>query len=245
MILVSRNLGNTLIVEWTQNDLVDHKRKQIERYSKISERDLIEIAAVPPDVAKAHDILLILCRDHVSRFKEFLASKGRHFPILIFEHQKGEYVLSKVEYDFAEKETDDFFTKGIHIQKIPLRYLPFPLDQISHVTLVSFVVRHLTSSLVKGVREITIEDFCSGYVPVWDLISDHIKRGLMKCTKEILNDLVRTVIGRELLTRIGNNPPAWKLADGEIIRRRLRSLRKSLNQFISEQKGEPYQPELF
>lgn len=163
--------------------------------------------------------------------------------ILVFNTQESAYSLKKVENNFGEKKTDKFFTIGVEVQRIPLHYLPFSVDPISPANIVAFVIRHLISLLVKGTREIGIEEFCTGYIPVWGFIDISKRNELLKTIKEVLNALARRSIGKKLLTRIGDNPPKWKLADGADFKRKRRSIRKSLHQFIAEREEKSHQEE--
>ena len=130
-----------------------------------------------------------------------------------------------------------FFTEGIKLRRIPLHYLPIQLDQISVQSIVTFVIRHLMSMLIKDIQEFSIEEFCEGYIPVWSFIDIKKQNQIKKVTKEVLNDLIKNPIGKDILVRIADNPPKWKIRSDFNVKRKSKSLVKALEDFINEKKG--------
>lgn len=245
VIIISDKVKNTLIVEWTEASSVgDDKMNQLNRYSKITNNDLVNVAAIPITSVQTYDTMLIVLPDSFINFDSFLKSRHIEFPILTFEIQTDQYFLDKRSSSFRENKTNEFFTNGIKIQRIPLHYLPIQLDQISIQSIVTFVVRHLISLIIKGVPEFSIEEFCEGYIPVWKFI-DLVKQSqIKKVTKKVLSDLIKKPIGANILIRIVENPPRWEIKDDFNIKVRKKSVIKSLEEFIKEEKGETYQLEI-
>jgi len=99
--------------------------------SRISATDLTDILAIPPNAVNTYNATLVVQPTALESFKAFLGDRGWRFPILVFNTQESAYSLKKAENDFVEKKTDQFFASGVEVQRIPLHYLPFSLDQIS------------------------------------------------------------------------------------------------------------------
>jgi len=235
VIIISNNVENTLIIEWTESNHVNEdKKRQIDRYSRLSKDDLINIVAIPVNSAKTHNIILITLPNLVSSYSEYMKLRDIRFPILDFTIQDGNYCLEKKESNFEESRTNKFFTDGIKIKRIPLHYIPIPLDNFSSKSIVTLVVRHLVSLLIKGIQEFSIEEFCEGYISAWKFINDKKQSEFMKVTKNLLNELAHRPIGDQIIARIGNNPPKWKIKDEIDIKKRMKSIQKALNSFIIE-----------
>jgi hypothetical protein len=246
VIIISNNVENTLIIEWTESSHVNEdKKRQIDRYSRLSRDDLINIVAIPINSAKTHDIILITLPNSVSSYSEYMKLRNLRFPILDFTIQESNYCLEKKENDFEESRTNKFFTDGIKIQRIPLHYIPIPLDNFSSKSIVTLVIGHLVSLLIKGVQEFSIGEFCEGYISAWDFIDIKKQSKLMKATTGLLNELARRPIVNQIIARIGDNPPKWKIKDEIDIRKKMKSIQKALNSFIVDIKEDrPYQLEM-
>lgn len=243
-VIISKRLGNTIIIEWTEAKAVhDDKRKQLPRYSKIKRSDLTDVLAVPQTAAKNHDVSVIISPIASESFTSFLKQNNLTFPLLEFSEVKNEFRLTKSLFDFAESNTNEFFSKPMNFLRIPRRYLPFSLDDISHKQLVPHIITHLLSLLRKGTKEFTIDVFCSRYIPAWDFVDIRKQGEVKKVTKKVLVNLLGRSIGRELLKRLEKDPPTWEIIDDSLRRRSMRSIRKSLEEFIAEVKGKEFQLE--
>jgi hypothetical protein len=130
------------------------------------------------------------------------------------------------------------------VNRIPLNYLPFPLEQVSVGVIASHVVRHLASLLTKGASEVGIDEFCNGYIPVWGYIGTETQREVKDKTRDVLHALARKSLGREMLSRVSNDPLRWRLMDRSEFRKRMRSLRTCMEQLVLELEGETFQQEL-
>ncbi|MCC7353448.1 MAG: hypothetical protein IT330_06775 [Anaerolineae bacterium] len=244
-VIASKKVANTFLLEWTESaSISDDKKAQLERYSRVSARDLTDIIAVPPAATRTHDVAVIVRAAAADSFRRWLVDRQWRFPLMVFDPQEGRYTLKKVEFGFQEKRTEDFFAAGINVERIPLSYLPFPLDQVSRASIVAPTIRHLIALVIRGIQQIGIEGFCSGYVPAWSFIADRKQGELMRATKEVLNALGRKPGCKDLLERVQGDPPKWRLATRDVFRKRAQFYRDRLNIFISEHEGEDFQPEL-
>jgi hypothetical protein len=129
------------------------------------------------------------------------------------------------------------------LRRIPLGYLPFPLDEISHATVVFPVVRHLTALIVRDIVEVTLAEFCSGYVHAWSYIDPSKQSEISRNTRQILSELARDRTGQELIRRAPGEPPRWFLYQNAEFRRRIRFFQGFLDRFIAKKLGED-QPSL-
>lgn len=245
VILNSKKVKNTLIIEWTEAKIFgERKRSQLLRYSKIDSEDLTDVLALPADSTKSYNITLILKKESVNDFSSFIKNKSWNFPVLEFGTENGKFYLIKVENSFDEEKTDRFFSEGIKVDRIPLNYLPIPLDNIEIKNLVHHVVIHLIYLILKEIQEFTIIDFCREIIPVWDFISNDKKKDINKSTKTIFKRLIRKPFGKNILERTISDPPTWKLIGKEDFNSKSRSYRKSLQAFIIELKSEIAQHEI-
>ncbi|RLG20548.1 hypothetical protein DRN74_05210 [Candidatus Micrarchaeota archaeon] len=244
-VLRSEKVKHTLLVEWTEAASIHpRKQRQLSRYARVTNRDLINVLAVPPEEVKSFDVVLIVSDQTAPLFQQTLREQRWQFPLLIFRSECEEYELRKVFNEFMESETNKFFTVGIKINRIPLHFLPFPLENTTEADIVPFVIRHLLSLLVKGIKEFEVEDFCRGYVPMWKFIWWEKRHDLMKLTRQVLTALGRKPVGKELIRRVGSDPPKWGFVNPVESRKRIRSIKKVLEQFINEIQGKQYQMEL-
>lgn len=247
-IVISVKIGNTLIFEWTSStSLGDDKRRQIERYSNITVSDLATPAAVPTRALKTFDTVLVLKQVAISSFVEYLEHLGTAMPIVIFRNfeEDGEYSLEKEAFDFAEANTDSFFSNRMVFSKIPTGYISFCIDDINQTSLVSSVVKHLVSAIIKNIRSFEITDFCERVIPVWGVIDTDKKREIARVITQIFNRLSRYDYGAELIKRQAGPPPRWVIISKEDFIRRKRYFQTRLDSFISSTRGEPLTEELF
>ncbi len=245
LVMISNDLGSTLMLEWSESGLTNHKKGQLERYAAISAGDLSSVLAVPVAASRSHDVVLILKEPVVQAFKDHLDEKGWAFPVLVFDSHNPGYSLQKVEHDFSVTATNTFFDKKLAFDRIPLGYLPFSLDDISHATLVTSVVGHLMAMIVRDKATINLQEFCAGYVPAWDYIDPGKQREIARNTRELLSELTRNKTGRTFIKRERNDPPTWLLYQNAEVRKKLRSYRGFLDRFIARKRGEEDQLQLF
>jgi hypothetical protein len=235
-IVLSQKVHNTLLIEWTEAKNIQSKEEQLERYSRIGSTDLTDILGLPPDATSNFNVVLILKKTTVGSFRKFLEDNGWIFPILSFESQANNYSLEKAANSFSEIKTDDFFSAGINVSRIPTRYLPFSLEDVSEKAVVSFIVQHLLHLALQEEREFTISKFCSGYIPVWQFIAVHKQRHIRDVTRRLLRKLYGTSVGKRLLIEVSTDPTIWQVQDIQTLRPKIRSLRTELNQFIDRMK---------
>ncbi len=245
LVMTSNSLGNTLVLEWSESGLTDHKKGQLERYAAIRASDLSSVLAVPVAATHSHDIVLILKQSAVQQFKDYLEEKGWAFPILVFDSHNPGCTLQKLQHDFSTAATNTFFDEKLAFERIPMGYLPFSLEEIANSTLVTPVVSQLTSMIVRDESTVRLRQFCSGYVPAWDLIAPTKQQEIARNTKELLNDLSRHETGRSFIRREQNDPPTWLLHQNAEFRKKLKSYRGFLNRFIARKRGEEDQLQLF
>lgn len=244
LVIVSEGVKSTLVIEWTQALSVTAKKEgQLERYSRVDREALVDVLAVPPSVASSHNVVLILKQSAVTSFKEFLTNSGWAFPILEFDDENG-YSLVRVVHSFADKDTDEFFKRGVKVDSIPLGYIPFSLEEISHETIVAFVVRHLISLIVRGAKEITTEEFCAGYVRLWQSIASNKQKDIKTKTRRLLAEISGNPTGKQILKRHDEDSLKWLLDHDSVFASKRRSFQTYLTTFVTRKEGREYQLEL-
>ncbi len=245
LVLSSERMGHTLILEWTDAASIhEGKREQFHRYSKVSSADLVNGLAVPRKEAGSFDVTVVVSREAVGSFKTFLAADKLPFVLLEFTEAEQQFSLRKITGTFKQRATERFFSRPLSLSRIPLRYVPFPLDNTLPSELVTHVVAHILSLVTRGVTEFTIDAFCAGFVSVWTVV-DQRKRGeISRAAKDLIDRLARRPVGRGLLLRQRSDPPKWQLLQSSIKQTQLRSLHSRLDEFIREIKGGSYQLDL-
>jgi hypothetical protein len=245
LVLSSGKMSHTLILEWTNAASIhEAKREQFRRYSKISSGDLVNGLAVPRKEAGSFDVIVVVSREAVGSFRKFLTTDKLPFVLLEFTEAEQQFSLRKISGTFKDKETERFFSRSLSLARIPLRYVPFPLDNTQLSELVTHIVTHILSLVTRGVAEFGIDEFCSGFVSVWTVV-DQRKRGeVSRATKDLIDRLARKPVGRGLLLRQRSDPPRWQLLQSSIGQTQLRSLHSRLDEFIREVKGGSYQLDL-
>ena len=250
LLFKSELVGNTFLVEMTQeHSISDHKKDQLQRYSKLTKEDLTVTLAVPPQAVNSFNTCIIVCMEALSSYQNHIISSNYNFPLITFNiisEPIREYEL-KLEYNsFNQPNTQEFFHKGIKLRRIPMHFIEFPIDDPNLSALVSYIVRHILTLVLKSIETITVEEFCADYIKVWPFIGDAKKKNLIKKTREVLNYLHRTEIGRLLISRVTHAKiPTWDIiADANEVRRNIKSIRKRLQDFINKIQGLPNQEEL-
>ena len=245
LVLCSEKMGHTLILEWTNAASVyEDKKEQFRKYSRITRTDVVNGLVVPRKEAGSFDIVVVVPREAVSPFSKFLSDDRLPFVLLEFTGAERQYTLHKVSGTLQTEDTERFFSKPLSLNRIPLRYVPFPLENMSASELVTHVVTHILSLMTKGVTEFTVDEFCSGYVAVWAVL-DPKKRGeISRATKKLIDALARKPIGVELLRRQQSDSPTWQLLRSSTRQTQPRSLRDRLDEFIAEVRGGAFQLEL-
>ena len=242
----SSSVGNTIVIEWTEAEKPnERKERQLERYSHVTSKNVIELLAIPANEAKTTDICLIVTPDAGSNFNELLTSKKWYFPLLSFTKTEMGYTLKRCANDFCEEQTNQFFSNNMTFERIPLGYLPLPLDENINEKLVARIVaRHALSVLIRGERNSSIEEFCSGYITIWDKI-DNLKRKLIRsATKNTLIRLSKHESIKEYLQRDSADTALWHFKGGPELLKKIRSVQKGINQILAIIEGEKSQMEL-
>ena len=245
VVLSSPRRKHTLIVEWTNPTSVhDDKKDQLCRYSRVVRNDLVNTLAIPPKEADTFDILVIVSQRATDSFAKCLTENKYAFVLFTFLPGDDISTLQKVVGTIGDVDTDAVLSHPMSL-RIPVRYIPFALDNPSAGELVTHIVAHLVSLMARGAKAFDIDGFCAGFVSVWSVIALEKRRDISAKTKEILTRLSRKPIGEELLSRKQRaNPPAWQLLKSPISQTNARALRSRLQDFISEVKGTQWQMEL-
>lgn len=237
-IVFSRKIENTILFEWTQDLDSSRKQDQLLRYSQITQSDLANLAAVPQKATQNHDVAIIVSQEAVKSFSTDSRISSNDFPVLTLEFSN-KYLLKKKENNFKEKGTDSIFSKGIEITRIP-RYLPFSIDKIDSKEIVTPLVNHIASLLVKEVKNFTLLEICKEIVPGWNYIGQEKQKTISLKVKELLKELSKPKLMQTVIKRASDDPPTWELYP-ENFKSNTRSYQKRLIVFIKKIKGGLYQ----
>ena len=212
IVLSSLRVSHTLVVEWTNATSVhDNKKNQLDRYSKVTKSDLTIRLAVPPKEAKTFDIVLVVCPGASDSFRRYVDQNKLSVALFSFSDADTACTLAKLDGTLREEATEQFFARPMSF-RIPLRYIPFSLDNPSPKELVTHIVTHVVSLMVRGVKEFTIDSFCSGFVSAWNVIAASKQGEIRQATKRMLDRLSHKPVGQELLARrLKVDPPTWQL----------------------------------
>lgn len=242
-ILTSGKTGNTLILEWTEECTISERKKnQLSRYDKVLSSDLIQTLAIPVNFVDSFDTLVITSKKGLDSFQEFCIKKDYRFPLLFFTKSDNNYKLELRSNSISEHSTHEFFQSKIETERIPTKYLPFSLEDITLASLSTFVGQHLVSLLVKEKDHFNITEFCEGFVPTWEYLDIQKQRDIKNKTKEILGAFIRNPrITQPFLEKIANNPPTWQFIQIGFLQTRIPSIKAILDIEVQKLKGSPYQ----
>lgn len=242
----SSSVENTIVIEWTEAERPnERKERQLEKYSHITSKNVIELLAIPSSEAKTTDICLIVTPEAESNFNELLISKKWEFPLLTFTKNEIGYTLKRCVNDFCEERTNQFFSNDMTFERVPLGYLPFPLDENINEKLVArIVVRHALSLLVRGESDRTTEEFCSDYISIWDKIDNLKRNSIQSATRKTLKRLSAHVLIKEYIQRDNANTVLWHFKGGPELIKKIRSIQKVINQILNTIEGVNSQLEL-
>lgn len=245
LIMISSVTGNTLIIEWSEGTQInERKQKQWDRYIHISTDDVATIMAVPVEAAQSFDVTCIVSTQGTQVYAEHFSQNNLNMPMLVFDCKSKEYRLNLTNNSFKASGLNSFFAKTIHFERIPHRYLQFPLDgQLKKVVVVPMVVRHLIALLAREESEFTLDDFCAGYIPIWRMIDSHKQRNIRSATRCVLADIATNKVGKQLIKR--GSPPSWEITGVQFFKEKFRAVKTALNEFVVKESGQPFQESLF
>lgn len=248
LILISEKIRETLIFEWTQQSLNETKKKQLQDYNKTKKEYLIDYAFIPEKAAENFDFLIIVNKHNYEEYKEYLKKVGIDFPLFIY------YFLSKKQLEkilnkFKVEEVEQFFSQNLNFSRIPISYITFDINNLSHENIVGEVIHTLLeilSSYEEG-EEFTIEELCEMMLRgIWRVLSAEKRRVILRKAKEIINELIKRKHGSEILERVRSDPPTWKIILKKEDRlNKFQIVKKRMEEFKLLKEGKGVQTELF
>lgn len=194
VVAVSNKLLNSLVFECKGG--VTLKQDQIERYSELSERDLLRWVTYHTEHGTSHDICLVGFEQNYEKLKE---NNTKNFPIITFS----ESTIKKNGGSFTKDEVEKKFSSDIDIsQKIPtLSYYPFSEDDEKHViipyilrTTISLLIKKKTRDKLDSLDESLFADdlVLSQIHPLWDALSIEHRKALKLKVQKIIVELMGT-----------------------------------------------------
>ena len=244
-IIISEKLNHTIIFEWTNNPDPEIKQDQFRRYGNVEAADLIDNAAVPPNCCNNYSMAIVIFNnDGNDNYVDYFHQNAILYPLLFFENHS-DVTLEKIKNKFLEKNTEKFFNRGIklNIRNIPLHYLPFSLNNITHSELVAPVIQSLVGFIVKEEKvSVSCDEICEDILPLWKYLSFSKKKEIRDKVKELIRSLSRDTETRSLIERDQTKERAsWKLNTIEFFQHIIK-YQNELNNFINEIQGNPMQP---
>ena len=246
MVVSSPKTSNVLVLEWTENRNALQKDAQFGKYAKMIKRDLIDVLGVPVNEAGSHDVVIVVPDVCAPDYEALIKTRKWGFPMLVHKIDASGDSLNRNGSPMSTPKTDAFFQGGINLnpERIPLHYIPVPLDGITTKSIAPNVVAELISIATKGGGEVSLERFCESYFPIWDKLDGSIQKEIRDKTKGVLTRLCRKPSMKSLITRSNQNPPKWNVANirgsgGN------KALQQRMQEFVNDVRGDPHQPDLF
>ena len=248
MVMQSVKLQESIITEWTQEKTLSNRKvEQLKKYVIIDEDSLRTF--VSEVCVNNKDVILIVTPEGESDFKQFLINYNLPIILLTYTYD-GAYILEKKLNEFSVKETENFFNQQLTFNRIYYSFPDINLSNLSKSLFVDNVISTLIEILVKEDEgfEFNIENFTKRMLALsfYNLLSPKKRSKIAKVSKEILKDLSRRRYLEGILKRTKEDPPTWKiiLPKNEKFRR-IKTIKRKLEEFADMIAGRSYQPSLF
>jgi len=246
IVLASDKKNSSLFFETKSGNIQSDCEEQLERYSLVTKKDVIQKAAIPSSYPGLHLFTMILFCDakYQNSYKKIISAKS--FPIAVIAMNKKEIKL--VLNSITEKFTNKIFKQGIDIEKgyPPLSLIPI-LPDAGSVQMTEYVVDAIITLLVKKKRHFTVAQlmdsvFSSG---LWQTFDTEAKKGLHNKVRTILKEMSNTEFRQHITRRGGNakSPEEWTLKNHPDSKktRQFQALKKLKIEYISRlTKGKLY-----
>lgn len=236
--LTSKKLQHTLLVEWTEAQAADErKRRQLRDLSALSDSDIVTVLAVPKAECASHDVFVVVAPTALDAFTSALERTDQHLPVVTFEKTPRGFALLKKAHSFGDQTTERVFSNGITVESIPTVYVPVPLD-ISAVDAPKLYARIVCTKLLgliaRAMKSVTVDALCESVVPAWNVVDTTARRDMRRAITRVVDKLARAQVGAKLgLARTKNSPVEWSLGGAEVLRSGTGSIRRELQEFVS------------
>lgn len=238
-IISSLQVGNTVVFEWTGSLDPLQKQQQLIKYSHVTTADLENNAAVPKQAVQNIDIAIVIKKDALAAFSKDKFVSNNSFPLLILDIGSDEILFQKAVNNFKVENVDEFFSEQMIFRRIP-RYIPIPIDSPNPQEIVTLLVREITSALVTGKQEVSLEEICSGFIPAWKYIDKGKQKVIADKVKELVIQLINEPFCSSIIRKKSGTPNTWELSPNEF-KQFTRSYHRSFIQFIAEITQETFQ----
>lgn len=238
--------SNTLVAEWTHQARPDEgKQQQIRRYCLLSPEDLAG-AGVPVDATDQVDRWLIVAPEAVAEYVRFARDDGLDLLISSFgASADSPYVLHPEVGRLKERKLAETIGTTLSFERVPLGYLRFSLDDLSHEGIAEHILPQLVSFCRKGSGRFTSEHLCAQAIRIWRVLEPSRRDSVARVATRLLSRLKSRKDAGRWLRRVADSPPTWEITvPGESPAAVLGMVRRSLDRFVAELKGEPVQEEL-
>jgi hypothetical protein len=244
VIAYSMKTNHTLLTEWTAMSKPDERKdQQVSRYLRITSRELVENAAVPPRAAVTSSTWLIVRPEASAAFTAMLRDREQDGCMLsTLANDRTEYRLEYASGTFRDEQLAAILTSAIATKRIPLGYVSLPTDDLSAPEWVDQVILQVVSFSVKQHAAFSGNDICESLIEVWESYGAEKRREIIRRANSIVDDFAKTKYGKGWLDRIKDSPLEWKFVTPTA--NDLSSLQSRARRFVAEKRGEPYQPTL-
>lgn len=210
LILASEKLGHTILCEWKSG--ANWENGQLDRYSKVTPKDLRDRAYLPVDMCSQHDVALFGQAEWAERLRESLARAGYDFPFI----NVSSCDMRLVKNSFCVQPTNQTFADGLTIElgKAPLSFVPFDRESPDWI-IAQEIARQLASYMASSEAVLILGKILEDLFPVWNCFASHAKKELKNRVRDIILQGARGELSvyltrnKAMEGRIGS--PTWEI----------------------------------
>lgn len=181
LIICSDSLRCTLVFEWKSGNNTDGA--QLNRYTRISRRILIERAFLTPAAAETHDIVIIGLDSSGDRLKIGLRNGNHTFPLVLVDNQGMLLGLNA----FHHSEINQLFSPrfAINWTTVPTGYVRIdaesPLNEVGEV-----VIPRILQYMRERRPRAQIDDICNDTCIAWGMMGAPAKGALRSKVVDVI-----------------------------------------------------------
>lgn len=187
---------------------------QLQRYSRVVPRDLIEKAYIHVSKCTTHDVAIIAKNEHRDTIPIGVSNGSYTFPVLVTIPTGMEIILNQ----FSNAPTHGLFPLTVNWDTLPTHF--FPLDAGSELwEFAEQAIPIVLEAMANGATRISQNDLGKEmFKQMWDRMSPDYKGSLKTKIQQVMDQAARAQFGRHLQrsTARGVQSPTWDIVDNPL-----------------------------
>lgn len=186
LIIASRETNHTVLLEFKSG--ANTEPDQLERYSRVTAKDLVEKAFLEPEATRNHDVALVGRSQHGDRLRIGIERPGYSFPLLLADEDG----LALFHNKFQVPELTHLFSPRLKIdwRRVPLGFIP--LDSESALWEVAEVVIPKVLHYMSQRRpRVGLDEICKDVCITWGIMGKPAKDALRTRVQDVLREVGR------------------------------------------------------